>query len=80
LIAAKLAGTKAEDGSHAYMFRDNETAAYVALIEVGDWLRAEAVKLRKMPDDIDQTGRSIRLIKADALLSLADSLTRKDTP
>lgn len=40
---------------------------------VSEWLRDKAAELRTMPDDIDSTARSIRLIKAEALGTLADT-------
>jgi hypothetical protein len=40
---------------------------------VNRWLRDCAVELRTMPDDIDSTARSVRLIKAEALETLADT-------
>jgi hypothetical protein len=40
---------------------------------VNRWLRDKAAELRTMPDGIDSTARSVRLIKAEALENLADT-------
>ena len=76
LVTAKLAGTKAEDGSHLYMFRSNEGAAAVAVDVVGRWLQAQADELQTRPEGIDETGVTIRVIKAAALLNAARSLKK----
>ena len=57
-----------------------DEAAEELLPVIAEYLREQAANLREIPDDHGSTGRSVRLIKAEALASAADSISPEATP
>ena len=74
LLNAKLAGQKSP-GTYLYQFRSNESAAGLALYEIAAYLAEEAAALvQAAAINEESTGRSVQLIKAEALNDLAARL------
>jgi len=56
-------------------------AAVDALLPVfAAYLREQAAELQQIPEGHDQTGATIRVVKAAGLLSVADSISPEATP